>query len=407
MPASKPHSEAGPEAPEASRRRPRYHLIVAALVIVLAFGLVHGSRVRDNLGVAHWEDMDFIRHNASNVHSLGDCFTERPLWPGLYRPLTTNFYYYMGRVLFANNIKVHHAINVALYIANALLLYLICLRLLPSWWALLPPVLLATRYSHVEVVLNTCEVQTLLSVFFMLAALRLFMTARSEPRTGPGPAYVLSLAAYALALLSKETALVLPALLAAYGMLYDRRRAWPYYLPPAGLALAWVVLYFALFRGVTDHEPTGFAYRYGPGHVLTGYAAYLLTFGNLLTRGLDNLAMVRPVTRIAGTAAAQAALAAGAAATAAYFAMRALRPGPGREIARRARCAPDALAFGFAFFLVALAPYIILGSRLFMRYGYVGHAGLAIAAGGLLYYVVNVARDRLGKEARDAGTAES
>jgi hypothetical protein len=40
------------------------------------------------------------------------------------------------------------------------------------------------------------------------------------------------------------------------------------------------------------------------------------------------------------------------------------------------------LAFGFALFLFALCPYVILESRLFMRYGYVGHAGLAICGEG-------------------------
>jgi len=397
MPAPERHSR-NRELPLRPRRSLRkYHLPVAALAIVLAFTLVHGSRVRDNLAVAHWEDMDFIRHNASNVHSLSDCFTERPLWPGLYRPLTTNLYYYAGRVLFGNRIEVHHGINIALYLMNAFLLYLICLRLLPGWWALVPPVLFASRFAHVEVVLNTCEVQTLLSVFFTLLALRLFMSARTGARSCY---YVLSLIAFALALLSKETAIVFPATLLAYGMLYDEKRAWRRYIAAGSMAIVWAVLYITVFRAVTDREPTGFTYRSGAGHLLTNYAAYLLTFVNLLTHRLGNLAMVQHVSRAAGTAAARILFAACVIGCAAYYIFRA---GAGR----RHRARYDALAFGFAFFLFGLSPYVILDSRLFMRYGYAGHAGVAISAGALLYYVVTAIGKRSRKEAEHAGTRES
>ena len=42
------------------------------------------------------------------------------------------------------------------------------------------------------------------------------------------------------------------------------------------------------------------------------------------------------------------------------------------------------LILGFLFFLLGVAPYVILESRLFMRYGYFGHAGLAISGGVVL-----------------------
>lgn len=401
MRPAKSHSDAHPDVHQRPRGRSRglrkYHVLLAVLAILLAFMLFHGGRARENMGTVHWEDMDFIRHNAHIVHSLTDCFTERPLWPGLYRPLTTNLYYYLGRVLFSNRIEVHHGINIALYLINALLLYLICLRLLPSWWALLPPVLLVSRISHVEVVLNTCEVQTLLSVFFTLLALLLFMSARIGSR---GYCYFLSLLAYALALLSKETALPFPVILLAYGVLYDERRAWRHYVPPAAVAVLWVVLYLAVFRSVSDHEPTGFNYRAGAGHLLEGYAAYVLTFINLLTYRLENVAMVESVGRPAGSAAAKVLSGAGAALCAAYYLVR------GRVVGRHRR-RYDAIAFGFAFCLIALSPYVILESRLFMRYGYAGHAGLAIAAGALTYHIVSEVRSRTAKEGTHAGTEKS
>jgi hypothetical protein len=38
--------------------------------------------------------------------------------------------------------------------------------------------------------------------------------------------------------------------------------------------------------------------------------------------------------------------------------------------------------FGVAWFFVATAPYAVLAHRLFIRYTYFGHAGLALAVGG-------------------------
>lgn len=378
----------------------KYHIPIALSAIVLAFAIVHGGRVRENLTATHWEDIAFMRHNASNVHSLRECFTERPLWPGLYRPLTTNLYYYVGRVAFGNRIEVYHGINVCLYLANALLLYFVCVRLLPRWWALIPPVLLVSRISHVEVILNTCEIQTLLSVFMGLAAFALFIAARR----GRGRVlYALSLAAYCLALLAKETALMFPALLAAYGVLYDSRSAWRHYLPPVVLTLAWPVFYLALFRAVSDYEPTGFTYRFDPAQLLTGYAAYVLSFINLLTHRLENLAMVPNVADLAATTAARAALAVSVVACAAGYSLRRRYPALLKHGAK-------AVTFGFAFFLIAVSPYVILQSRLFMRYGYAGHAGLAICLAAVLYCAADGIAGHLvkkpGKEGQDAWTPE-
>jgi hypothetical protein len=49
-------------------------------------------------------------------------------------------------------------------------------------------------------------------------------------------------------------------------------------------------------------------------------------------------------------------------------------------------------AFGLAWFFAATAPFAILADRLFIRYSYFGHAGLAIAAGGVVSGVVHWSR---------------
>ena len=404
-----------PDSQGAAPSRRGYDIAIAAVAVLLAFSLVHGSRFLENLSVVHWEDIAFARHNAANIHSLRDCFTQRPLWPGLYRPLTTNLYYYLGGVVFDNRIEVYHCINAFLYLANALLLYFICRRLLPGWWALVPPVLFVSRLSHVEVIINTCEFQTLLAVCLSLTAIWLFMSARQMPRQSPKSRllYTISLVCYVLALLSKETALVLPAILLAYGLMYDKRRAWRLYAALAAVTAGYILLFRYVLRGVTDYEPTGFSFNTGLNHILAGFASYLLAFINLVTYRLESVVMVPAIPGLAASWPARALFAAACAVCAAYMALRAAAGGgPPPDIERgqvnlqnrgadgtspgKYRLWGDAMAWGFAFFVAASSPYVILKSRLFMRYGYAGHAGLAIAAGAVLCRLAGMLAGRMG-----------
>lgn len=352
-------------------------MLLALIVIIVAFTLVHGKRVRTNYSTYQWEDTVFIRHNAATIHSLGDCFTKRPVWPGLYRPLTTNLYYFIGRKAFSNDIGRHHIVNVALTIANAFLLYLVCRNLLPGRWSLVPPAIFASRFSHVEVILNTCEFQTLLSVFFTLLALDLFIVARMRERR---LFEHLALVAFILALFSKETALVLPGVLVAFGWLFDEPRAWRHYIAPALAAGIWAALFVVIFRGVSHHEPTGFTYNISPVHVLEGGAAYFLTFFNSLTYRLESIIMVPHVAKAAATDLVKMSFGGLLSAIVAFFVLS-------RRLRGRYTISSRVLMLGFLFFMIASAPYIILESRLFMRYGYFGHAGLAVAAGAIVRQV--------------------
>jgi hypothetical protein len=51
------------------------------------------------------------------------------------------------------------------------------------------------------------------------------------------------------------------------------------------------------------------------------------------------------------------------------------------------------LALGVALFLLAMAPYVAFADRLFLRYGYFGHIGLAVGVAALLQ---GVAESRMG-----------
>ena len=351
-----------------------HHVLIAFLIIVAAFSAAHGKRVIANHSTYQWEDTVFIRHNAATIHSFTDCFIQPPVWPGLYRPLSTNLYYFIGRKVFSNAIGIHHLINVVVYVVNGLLLYLICLHFVPRVWAVVAAGLFVSRLSHVEVVLNTCEMQSLLAVFFTLSAIGLFMLGRHRKRTRlEWPALI----AFILALFSKETALVVPVVLVVYWWLFDEWRAWRHYLAPILTGVAWVVLFAVVFRGVTGHRPTGFSYNFSPSHLLEGGAAYFLTFFNSLSLKLESIVMVPGIAAAAGTALVGAAFGLLVAVIALFLV---LYPRVGGRYSQSARV----LIFGFLLFLAGAAPYLILESRLFMRYGYFGHAGLAIAGAVVL-----------------------
>jgi hypothetical protein len=163
------------------KRRP-VEIILGLFFILLAIVIFHGSRIVDNIDYVQWEDKCFINHNAAMINSLPDCFTERPVWSGLYRPLTTNLYFYIGRTIFNNNIRIYHIISIVFYALNAFLLYYLSLLFISGYWAMAPPILWVSRLANAEIVTNSCEFQVLFAVFLAMISLILFIKYRMGGR---------------------------------------------------------------------------------------------------------------------------------------------------------------------------------------------------------------------------------
>lgn len=316
----------------------------------------------------------FIAHNQQNISSLADCFTVHPLWFDVYRPLTTNLYYYLGRLWFDSDVRIFHAVNVAFFLINALLLFWISRKLMPGWWAVAAPILWVTRIAHTEVLTNSCEFQILLATFFSLLSLGLFLQARTSNRSWM---LVASVAAFALALLSKEVAIVIAGILIAFGLLYDRRRAWRRYVWHAGVAGLWALLYFGVYKQITSGDPSGFVFSWSPGNLSTYLTAYFLLFSDWLLYPLKSVVMDPSVAILAAHWSVRIAVLVLLAAALVYAVLW-------RRLDRRHRDWMRPVAFGLLFFVCAAAPHLILDGRLFMRYSYLPHAGLAIAGAALL-----------------------
>lgn len=350
--------------------RPLTYVLVAVLCAA-GLAAAHGSRIVDNWHVAQWEDGIFFGYNVQQIHSPRDCFEKAGPWPGLYRPLTTNLYYYLGSKALNNRVEAYHSINLVFVILNGVLLYRLAESFVGPWWATIPAVLFSSRLAMVEVVLHTCEFQGLLYAFFTILSVDLFIRSR---KSDSSRLLTLSALAFVLALFSKESAIVLPALLIVYGKLFDDQIvSRPYVVHPM-IAISWMLLFVLVLRPLSQNQPTGFGYDFSVSNVLTNYAAHLLDFSNWLLMPLSDFVMPRNVAELAGTLYMRLIFCVLIVSEVVLFLFpKSLKTQDLRLI-----------AFGFAWFLITTLPFVIFQGRMFMRYSYLGHAGLALCAGAMV-----------------------
>jgi len=361
-------------------------------VVVGAFALVQGPRVIHNLPKWHWEDGRHFHHNRQQIHSIADCFLLPSAWEGgaesTYRPLSANLYYLAGRSVFGNNVEVYHAIDAAAYLANGILLFLLCRQLLPGPFALIPPVVFVTRLAHRQDFEYTSNFDTLSYAGLCLLALLLFVRARRQERRFPeaGAAFV-----FGLALLCKEAAVVWPALVTAYGWLFDRPAAWRKYVPGWVLAALWVVCYREMVHLLYPAGTPGFTLDFAPSHVLARYGAYLLGILNALVPTVDpekaGWAIPPHLRAFAASTPLVVAMASLAAVDVVLLVAARWRP-------QLVGAAARVVAFGLTWFFAGTAPFVVLADRLFIRYTYFGHAGLSVAIGGLASVAAHWLRGR-------------
>lgn len=344
-------------------------------LLILLIIVVHGERIQQNWSTYHWEDQLFFDHDHRFIHTLGQCFTRPSLWPGLYRPLTTNCYYLIGGWLFDHRIEIYHAINVTLYTLNALLFYWLARYLLAPGYALLAAALWVTRNAHAELITNSAEFQALAATSFALAALAIFAQAVGQPRQWTMALVYLFVV---LALLSKEASVAVAAILPIHRWLFTHSLRWPHLVGPLAIAGGWFVAFITFLRGVSNYQPTGFHYTSDPALILHNMAAHFWSFFNLLVSHNGDVVMPQSVHRMAAAQGGQAVLIG-------LLGLTLLL------LVRHDRIAHEwrVLALGNLFFLLGVLPYSFFTDRLFMRYGYFSHLGLALATAAFVAWVVN------------------
>ncbi|MBW2266949.1 MAG: tetratricopeptide repeat protein [Deltaproteobacteria bacterium] len=223
-----------------------------------------------------FDDTEFVEANASirGIESAIDSFDEPfpPHFPelGRYRPLT-NLSYAIQFGFWKANPGGYHRANLFVYFAIVLLVYQLGCRYLGSrcyatWLALL----FAVHPAHCEAVDSIAGHSELLSLLFVLLSLSAFhrfvdfdpLRSKGEGWTAPSAglrtlAGLAAAAFYVAALLSKESAIVLPGVFLAHLLIYHQGargasslgrlaaglHALPYFfIAPIYLGVRWTVL---------------------------------------------------------------------------------------------------------------------------------------------------------------------
>jgi uncharacterized protein (TIGR03437 family) len=128
-----------------------------------------------------------------------------------------------------------HAVDLALLLVNIFLVYCLARRLAESRFAALAAALLfAYQERWAALYFDTGYIYDVLCGFFLFAALLLYVAVRQRGRAPRAPEFAALLALLVCALNSKELAVALPAAIALYELIYQRRR---HFITAAAMAL--------------------------------------------------------------------------------------------------------------------------------------------------------------------------
>jgi len=199
-----------------------------------------------------------------------------------YRPVFT-LWLMLNRQLFGLIFPWWHLTSLLLHLSVSLLVYELGLELLKErWTAALAALLFALHPVHAESVAYVSVSTDLLATLFMLIALLCYMRFRKQ---GCAPYLIASVLAAALAMLSKETAAMLPLMLVAYELLGEHRLA----LDRSWKGLMWTLPFFGVVAAYSIVRTSLFGHNLwlGPGGVnrtavLDIPLVLLLYFRNLL-----------------------------------------------------------------------------------------------------------------------------
>jgi len=197
---------------------------LCALVLVAFANSIGGGLIFDNKVIL----LEDPRIRSLTLANLGEIFSRNYWWPytetALYRPLTTLTYLFNYAVLGnATHPAGYHLFNLVLHAANALLVFAIGEKIARFWLAVAIAALWAVHPVVTEAVTNVVGRADLLAALGLLTSLwchiraeRSRGTARTWWRTGV-------VAGAAIAMFSKETGIVLLAVLPLYDLLLGRR----------------------------------------------------------------------------------------------------------------------------------------------------------------------------------------
>lgn len=239
----------------------RRHWAGVAAVAVLALAATVTSIGHDFT----YDDRYVILENA-RVHSLGNLpalFSET-YWPAKYggdgyRPLVTSLFT-LQWVAGGGAPWLFHLVNILLTVATATAVYWCALAILPLSGAVVAGALFAVHPVHVEVTGNVVGQSELLVALVVALAVGLYFRRRVQSVLPARDCLAIS-ALFAIGLLSKEHAIVLPALLLAAEVTVIRGGSWrerARTIRPLFLGLCAIALAYLFVRGLVQQDLAGF-----------------------------------------------------------------------------------------------------------------------------------------------------
>lgn len=284
--------------------------ILILLVVFISFGVYANSLFNDLV----YDDIQQVLENRwiRNVQYIPDILSKN-VWAfereeagwHYYRPLM-HLVYMANYHIFGLRPWGFHLVNVIFHTSISVLVFLITFNLLGKWRvgafhsgslpSLAAALLFATHPIHTEVVTWVAGIPELTFTFFGL--LSLFFYMRADDGNGTKSNLILSLAFFPLALLSKETALILPMLLIVYDFAVRRLKVRiKSYIPYVVLCLLYLLVRFHVLGGFAPFKRHSHlsAYQYAI-NIFPLFAQYLSKL--LFPVGLNAFYVFHPITSI-------------------------------------------------------------------------------------------------------------
>ncbi|MBL7068641.1 MAG: tetratricopeptide repeat protein [Candidatus Omnitrophica bacterium] len=275
---------------------------ITALAIILVMALGFAVYLNSLNGEFVFDDNVLVKENIyiKNHSRIKNLFTENIASgagrkTSFYRPLQM-ITYMIDFSLWRLNVKGYHLTNILLHIAASLCLYwFITILFKERLLSLFTSVLFVTHPIHTEAVTYISGRSDMLCAIFLLLCVIFYIKSLGIDKARY---HFFTLAAYILAILSRESSVILPAVLLLYHYAFKKKLDYNRFLPILGIAAFYIFLRFTFLNAIMPQVSGGDPlFERLPGFfvALTNYARLLiLPIGLHMEYGKRTFSFVNP-----------------------------------------------------------------------------------------------------------------
>lgn len=233
----------------------------------------------------HEDDfVDFsLSTNVSSVLSSFNLFSAHPEFP-FYRPISVQLYFYVSKLLFGLNPLGYHILNFVLFALLSLLVFRLILKLTKNnVTAVVATTFFAINSTHFAAMASGAYAHEILLTIFSVSTILFFIpnSQKFKPKQ-----IILSVFFFVLALMTKETAVMLPIILSLifFLQIWPRKKLFPeiFRLFPFFLVLGVYLLGHFLFYGLPQSSSYQFIIGKQNFNILAWYSFWSFSVPNIL-----------------------------------------------------------------------------------------------------------------------------